>query len=107
VTADAANGRSAPQRGNTVKVTILGQEYPVRADLDPDYIREIAEIVDERMRMIYQADPNRPTLRIAILAALNLSDEIYSLRREKQEIAARYEQKVQEFTEHLNRVLSE
>ena len=94
-------------RATIVKVTILGQEYPVRADADAVYVREIAAFLDARMRMIQQVDPNRPPQKIAILAALNLIDELFALKKEKQELTDRFERKVKEFTEHLNRGLVE
>jgi cell division protein ZapA (FtsZ GTPase activity inhibitor) len=59
------------------------------------------------MRMIQQSDPERPILKVAILSALNLTDELFTLRREKQQLAERYERKVRELTEHLNRGLLE
>ncbi|RPH94517.1 cell division protein ZapA [candidate division KSB1 bacterium] len=107
MTDDNNKMRPVGDRETTVRVTILGQDYPVRADADADYVREIAAFVDARMRMIQKADPDRPSLHISILAALNLTDELFTLRREKQELVERYERKVREFTEHLNRGLLE
>ncbi|MFZ5434077.1 MAG: cell division protein ZapA [Calditrichota bacterium] len=107
MTADNIDMRSDGDRETTVRVTILGQEYPVRAHADADYIREIAAALDLRMRMIQQTEPERPPLKIAVLAALNLIDEVFSLKREKVELADRYERKVRDFTEHLNRGLLE
>jgi cell division protein ZapA len=107
MTPDDHDLRPVGDRDSTVKVTILGQEYPVRADADADYIRDIAAFLDARMRKIQKAEPNRPALKVAILAALNLTDEVFTLQREKQELIERYERKVKEFTEHLNRGLLE
>jgi cell division protein ZapA len=107
MTADKKNVRPVGDRDNTVRVTILGQEYPVRADADADYIREIAAFLDARMRTIHALEPTRAPLKIAVLAALNLTDEVFTLRREKQELMERFERKVREFTEHLNRGLQE
>jgi cell division protein ZapA len=107
MTPDDKQERPVGDRDNTVKVTILGQEYPVRADVDADYIRDIAAFLDARMRKIQKTEPNRPPLKVAILAALNLTDEVFTLQREKQELIERYERKVKEFTEHLNRGLLE
>lgn len=105
MTAENRRVRPVGDRETTVQVTILGQEYPVRADADADYIREIAALLDARMRVIHQAEPGRPPLRVAVLTALNLVDEVCSLRREKQELLERFERKAREFTDHLNRGL--
>ncbi len=104
---DQQNTHPSGNPGTPVRVTLLGQEYPIRADADADYIREIAAFLDDRLRTVYQDEPSRPLLKIAILTALNLSDELFTLRREKQELAERFERKVREFTDHLNRGLLE
>ena len=59
-----------------IHVDIHGQHYALRSDLDAKYIIELAAELDEKMRAaaceLASADP----LRIAILAALNISDEL-------------------------------
>jgi cell division protein ZapA len=63
-----------------VHVDIHGQTYAVRSDLDPQYIGELAAALDEKMRAaaceLASADP----LRIAVLAALNIYDELQRTR---------------------------
>jgi cell division protein ZapA len=104
---ESQKARLDDQNGTSMRVTILGQEYPIHADADADYIREIAAFLDDRLRTIYQAEPSRPLLKIAILTALNLSDELFTLRKENQELVKQFEQKVKEFTDDLNRGLTE
>jgi cell division protein ZapA len=107
MTAEDMDLRPDGDRARIVRVTILGQEYPVRADADAAYVHEIAAFLDARMRLIQRADPNRPPLKIAILTALNLIDEMYTLKKQKQELADGFERRVKEFTEHLDRGLLE
>ena len=107
MTAEEVGMRSEDDRETTVRVTILGQEYPLRAHADADYVREIAASLDARMRKIQQAEPDRPPLKVAILTALNLIDEVFALRREKVDLADRFERKVREYTELLSRGLME
>lgn len=63
-----------------VQVDIGGQRYAVRSDLDPQYIGELAEYLDGKMqaaaRELSSADP----LRIAVIAALNVTDEMFRAR---------------------------
>ncbi|MFC1543359.1 cell division protein ZapA [Candidatus Neomarinimicrobiota bacterium] len=70
------------QEHNLVRVTIYGHEYTVRAVADPDYIARVAAYVDERMREteINLDGPQSPT-RIAILAAMSITDELFTDRR--------------------------
>jgi cell division protein ZapA len=63
-----------------VNVDIHGQKYAIRSELDPQYIGELASFLDEKMQAaaieIASADP----LRIAVIAALNIADELVRSR---------------------------
>jgi cell division protein ZapA len=56
-------------------VTIYGRTYHLRGHDNPDYLLELAGMVDERMREVVAATGTADTLKVAILAALNLADE--------------------------------
>jgi cell division protein ZapA (FtsZ GTPase activity inhibitor) len=60
------------------KVQIYGQIYTIQGDLDPAY-------VDEKMHAIAEMTPTVDTQKVAMLAALAIADELYSLRTEKGE----------------------
>jgi len=60
-----------------VPVQILGQRYPIRSALDPHYVQELAAYVDERMRAAADQSPAGDSLRLAVLAALNIADEAF------------------------------
>ena len=62
------------------QVEIFGQTYSVRADGDPTYIRELAAFVDRKMREVSEHAPSVDHAKIAILAALNISDEFHQFR---------------------------
>ena len=93
-------------REETVRVTVFGQEYAIKGGVDADYIREVASFVDERMRESQAAQPSKPPLKIAILTALNLADELLTSRREEKERIARFEDKAREFSDSLNQGLA-
>lgn len=63
-----------------VHVDIHGQRYAVRSDLDPDYIGELAAYLDEKMRLASQELQSVDVLRIAVIAALNVADELFRAR---------------------------
>jgi cell division protein ZapA len=58
-------------------VEIHGQRYPIRTSLDGTYVAELAAYVDERMRLAAKECPAGDTLKIAVLAALNIADEYF------------------------------
>lgn len=60
----------------TTTVTIYGQEYTVRSDGDPEYVQKIAAFLDGRMREVARGSNQVTSLRVAILAALNITDEL-------------------------------
>src|ERR671922_1880373 len=65
------------QPGRVVHVEIHGQRYPIRSSLDAGYVAELAAYVDEKMRLAARECPAGDTLKIAVIAALNLADEYF------------------------------
>ncbi len=65
-----------------VHVEIFGQTYAVKAGPDPGYVEQLAASVDEQMKEVGRASGAVDSVRIAVLAALNLADECARLRRE-------------------------
>lgn len=63
------------------EIEIFGAVYPVRGGEDSGYLQELASTVDRKMRDVAQQVTTVDTARIAILAALNLSDELFQCRR--------------------------
>jgi cell division protein ZapA len=63
-----------------VHVEIHGQRYPVRSALDQGYVAELAAYVDEKMRLAMRECPQGDSLKIAVLAALNIADEYFRAR---------------------------
>jgi len=59
----------------TTAVQILGRTYRLRGDGDPAYLADLAKLVDEKMREVEAATGTVDTLKVAILASLNLADD--------------------------------
>ena len=60
-----------------IHVEIHGHRYPIRSGLDPAYVAELAAYVDEKMRLAAKESPAGDTLKLAVLAALNIADEFF------------------------------
>jgi cell division protein ZapA len=60
-----------------VNVEIHGQRYAIRSGLDPAYVAELAAFVDSKMALAARETPAGDTLKIAILAAINIVDEYF------------------------------
>lgn len=91
MTAEMENkDRSGQGTGETIKVSIFDQVYSLRSPKGEEHIRQIAQLVDERMRQISEHTTTFELSRIAVLAALNIADELNDLkaRREEPELLA-------------------
>lgn len=64
-----------------VTVTIMGRNYTLRAEEDPQYVRMIAAYVDDKLQEIARVSPRMSTTRLAILAAINIADELHKLEQ--------------------------
>ena len=65
----------------TIRVEIYNQTYNIRSDGDSEYIAQLAEFVDARMREISSGTLTVDSLKVAILAALHIADELHRLKR--------------------------
>jgi len=63
--------------GRVIPVEIHGQRYPIRSGLDPEYVARLASYVDEKMKAASESTPTGDSLRLAVLAALNIADELF------------------------------
>lgn len=65
---------------STIQVEIFGQTYRLRAEEDPEYVEKLAAYVDEKMREMSRQTSAVDTLKVAVLAALNIADERHRVR---------------------------
>ncbi len=74
----------------SVEVYILGQKYAIKGDEDqsPENIKQIADFVDKKLKEVYEHSPGITPLRAAILAALNISDELHKIKHEYNAISS-------------------
>ena len=91
---------------NFVKVTIYGQEYTIKAPADASYIKNIAEYVDEKMREVQEelSTPQVPA-KVAILAAMNISDELFNARRGEYSFKGEVESKIESLIQRIDQVI--
>jgi cell division protein ZapA len=95
---DAQNG--------SVRVEIFDQAYNLRGS-DPEYILKLAEFVDTKMRAVAEATNTIDTVRLAVLAALNIADEYHLLKRKQETGATDYQKRAHLLANALDEVLGE
>ena len=94
-----------PQNGS-VRVEIFDQAYNLRGS-DPEYILKLAEYVDSKMRAVAEATNTIDTVRLAVLAALNIADEYHLLKRNQENGTSDYQKRAHLLANALDEVLSE
>ncbi len=79
----------------------------MKGDLDPEYIQTLAKFLDTKMRMIAARTKTVDSLRVAILAALNLADEYHQLKTRYEATTKQVDRRVEEFGEVLDELLKQ
>ncbi len=92
-------------QATSVRVEIYDQSYNLRGS-DPDYVFHLAEFVDTKMRAVAQQTATVDSLRLAVLAALNIADEYHLLKRKYDAIAAEFNSRSQSLAGALDEVLA-
>ncbi|MGD0825586.1 MAG: cell division protein ZapA [Terriglobales bacterium] len=93
---NAANG--------SVRVEIFDQVYNLRGS-DAEYILRLAEYVDGKMRAVSQQTATVDSVRLAVLAALNIADEYHLLKRRLEEASPEARQRASKLASALDEVL--
>jgi cell division protein ZapA len=94
-------------KGQVVHIDILGQRYAVRSDLDAAYIAEIAAHLDAKLRLSARELASADPLRVVVLAALNLTDDLFRARSEAAGAQGHWRTRAQAIEAMVDEVLRE
>src|SRR5215210_9176953 len=89
----------------TIRVEIYNQTYNIRSDGDTEYLMQLADFVDSRMREISSGTLTVDSLKVAILAALHIADEFHRLKQTHEQADAQLATRSAECAEMLDRLL--
>ncbi len=95
------------KQGDAIRVTIYDQEYFMRGDLDEVYIQKLAEYLDTKMRSIAERTRTVDSLRVAILAGLNIADEYHQLKSKYEATTGQIDEKVEAYSRALDQFLKD
>ena len=96
----------AKSSDESVRVEIYDQTYNLRGS-DPQYIQKLADFVDGKMRTVAQQTATVDSLRLAVLAALNIADEYHILKRKYEDVAGDFDQRARELSGALDQALED
>jgi cell division protein ZapA len=100
-----AGKSKAESSEQTIRVEIYNQNYSIRSDGDNEYIMDLADYVDGKMREIASGTLTVDSLKVAILAALHIADEYHQLKMQQQHSDMQLASRSAECTEMLDRIL--
>lgn len=86
-------------------VQIFGQEYKIRGFEDRSYVEKIAGYVHERMKELAQDASSLAPERLAVLAALNIADELFQEKRKSSEALVSIEERTEAMLSQLDQCL--
>jgi cell division protein ZapA len=90
----------------SVRVEIFDQVYNLRGS-DADYILKLAEYVDGKMRAVSEQTATVDSVRLAVLAALNIADEYHLLKRQLEKSSPEARQRASKLASALDEVLQD
>ncbi len=90
----------------SIKVKIFGSEYPLRGESE-EFTRRVATYVDEMINTIHDKIPEQPSLTVAVLSALNITEDLFKERESANEITTLVEGEVNKLTNYLDNCLHE
>ena len=93
-------------QNSSVRVEIFDQAYNLRGS-DPQYIMKLAEYVDGKMRAVAEATSTVDSLRLAVLAALNIADEYHIMKRQQDNGSSDYIKRANRLSDVLDEVLED
>ena len=92
------------EESKNITVNIYGQDYVLKSSADQEYINKIAEYVNSKMKEIESSglDANSQQLKIAVLSAMNIADELFQSLEKNSSIISTIDSKGNSFIEYID-----
>ena len=90
--------------GKSIKVKIFGSEYPLRGE-NEDLTKRIATYVDTMLTQIHDKIPEQPQLTVAVLSALNITEDLMKEREQNQQAVMHLETEIVKLNNYLDNCL--
>jgi cell division protein ZapA (FtsZ GTPase activity inhibitor) len=90
----------------SIKVKIFGSEYPLRGDSE-EFTRKVAAHVDDMISSIHARIPDQPTLTVAVLSALNITEDLLKERERSKGAFSMLEGEITRITSYMDNCLND
>ena len=91
--------------GKSIKVKIFGSEYPLRGESE-ELTKRVAGYVDQMINTIHNKIPEQPPLTVAVLSALNITEDLFKEREKQRWLSSHVEEEISKMNEYLDQCLS-
>ena len=91
--------------GKSIKVKIFGSEYPLRGESE-ELTKKVASYVDEMIKTIHEKIPEQPPLTVAVLSALNITEDLFKEREKNRSLHSYAEGEILKVSEYLDQCLN-
>tara|TARA_B100000131_G_C18051913_1_gene586780 strand:- start:107 stop:427 length:321 start_codon:yes stop_codon:yes gene_type:complete len=97
------------EESKNITVNIYGQDYMLKTTADNEYIERIADYVKSKMKELEETglDSNSQQLKIAVLSAMNIADELFQSMNKNENIISTIETKGHSFIEYIDERIKE
>jgi cell division protein ZapA len=89
----------------SIKVKILGSEYPLRGESE-ELTKKVASYVNEMISTIQDKIPEQPPLTVAVLSALNITEDLFKEREKSRLLVSYVENEILKMNDYLHQCLS-
>jgi cell division protein ZapA (FtsZ GTPase activity inhibitor) len=98
------NGPVRRERAN-MKIEIYDQSYTVNSGQSDKYLQELAAYVDAKMRDVAESTHLVDSVKVAVLASLNIADELFTLRERQQQIEGPLRKRVEKCVDLVEKAI--
>jgi cell division protein ZapA len=82
-----------------MEISIMGQKFMIKSESDDDYVNRVAKFVDDRINEVMQNTKSVASINVAILAAMNIADEYFRFKQDKEQKLTMVEKKIEDLIE--------
>ncbi|MGH9699677.1 MAG: cell division protein ZapA [Candidatus Acidiferrales bacterium] len=88
-----------------MKIEIYDQSYNVAAEQNEEYLQKLAAYVDSKMRTVAESTHLVDTVKVAVLAALNIADEMFTARARQEQLEGPLRKRVEKCVDIVEKAL--
>ncbi len=85
----------------TIEVEIYGQRYVITGEADEEYVKRLANYVDTQIRVLAQGMKTATRAKLAVLAALNITHQLFQAEQTRQEGDAEIDRRTSSLLESI------